>query len=134
MTTKRPNLKTITMNTETKLIELLMPILGIPTPDQITPQSALVKDLGAESIDFVEILYAIETELGVKIKIQEIAMTEYSSQGEMQDGKITAEIAAKLNQDFKTERFKEGQTVKELFESFTVRDLATVIERKKNSQ
>ncbi|MDD2420491.1 MAG: phosphopantetheine-binding protein [Bacteroidales bacterium] len=122
------------MNTETKLIELLMPILGIPTPDQITPQSALVKDLGAESIDFVEILYAIETELGVKIKIQEIAMTEYSSQGEMQDGKITAEIAAKLNQDFKTERFKEGQTVKELFESFTVRDLATVIERKKNSQ
>jgi len=122
------------MNTEIRLIELLMPILGIPTPDQITPQSALVKDLGAESIDFVEILYAIETELGVKIKIQEIAMTEYSSQGEMQDGKITAEIAAKLNQDFKTERFKEGQTVKELFESFTVRDLATVIERKKNSQ
>ncbi len=122
------------MNTEAKLIELLMPILGIPTPDQITPQSALVRDLGAESIDFVEILYSIETELGVKIKIQEIAMTEYSSQGEMQDGKITAEIAAKLNQDFKTERFQEGQTVKELFESFTVRDLATVIERKKNSQ
>jgi acyl carrier protein len=122
------------MNTETKLIELLMPILGIPSADQIKPQSALVRDLGAESIDFVEILYAIETELGVKIKIQEIAMTEYSSQGEMQDGKITAQIAAKLNEDFKTERFMEGQTVKELFESFTVRDLATVIERKKNSQ
>lgn len=122
------------MNTETKLIELLMPILGIPSADQIKPQSALVRDLGAESIDFVEILYAIETELGVKIKIQEIAMTEYSSQGEMQDGKITAQIAAKLNEDFKTERFEEGQTVKELFESFTVRDLATVIERKKNSQ
>ena len=122
------------MNTETKLIELLMPILGIPSADQIKPQSALVRDLGAESIDFVEILYAIETELGVKIKIQEIAMTEYSSQGEMQDGKITAQIAAKLNEDFKTERFKEGQTIKELFESFTVRDLATVIERKKNSQ
>lgn len=122
------------MNTETKLIELLMPILGIASADQIKPQSALVRDLGAESIDFVEILYAIETELGVKIKIQEIAMTEYSSQGEVQDGKITAQIAAKLNEDFKTERFKEGQTIKELFESFTVRDLATVIERKKNSQ
>jgi hypothetical protein len=87
--------------------------------------------LGAESIDFVEILYLIETEMGVKIKIQEIAMTEYSSDGNnLEDGKITAEIAEKLNRDFKTDRFKEGFTVKELFETFTVQDFAVIIDRK----
>jgi acyl carrier protein len=119
------------MNIEEKIKEMLVPILGLQSKEEIKSDSALVRDLGAESIDFVEILYSIETELGVKIKIQEIAMTEYNSEGsDLQDGKITAEIAKKLNKDFKTDRFTEGQTVKELFETFTVRDLATVIERK----
>ena len=82
------------MNTTDQLRELLMPVLGITSIDEIKPESALVRDLGAESIDFVEILYLIETEMGVKIKIQEIAMTEYSSDGNnLQDGKITNEIA-----------------------------------------
>jgi acyl carrier protein len=119
------------MDTVEKLRELLMPVLGITTIDEIKPESALVRDLGAESIDFVEILYLIETEMGVKIKIQEIAMTEYSSDGNnLEDGKITAEIAEKLNRDFKTDRFKEGFTVKELFETFTVQDFAVIIDRK----
>ncbi|WRQ32231.1 phosphopantetheine-binding protein [Bacteroidales bacterium MB20-C3-3] len=120
------------MNTTDQLRELLMPVLGITSIDEIKPESALVRDLGAESIDFVEILYLIETEMGVKIKIQEIAMTEYSSDGNnLQDGKITNEIAERLNKDFNTDRFTEGTTVKELFESFTVKDLATIIDKKK---
>jgi acyl carrier protein len=122
------------MNTTDQLRELLMPVLGITSIDEIKPESALVRDLGAESIDFVEILYLIETEMGVKIKIQEIAMTEYSSDGNnLQDGKITNEIAERLNKDFNTDRFTEGTTVKELFESFTVKDLATIIDKKRDS-
>ena len=120
------------MNTTDQLRELLMPVLGITSIDEIKPESALVRDLGAESIDFVEILYLIVTEMGVKIKIQEIAMTEYSSDGNnLQDGKISNEIAERLNKDFNTDRFTEGTTVKELFESFTVKDLATIIDKKK---
>lgn len=122
------------MNTTDQLRELLMPVLGITSIDEIKPESALVRDLGAESIDFVEILYLIETEMGVKIKIQEIAMTEYSSDGNnLQDGKITNEIAERLNKDFNTDRFTEGTTVKKLFESFTVKDLATIIDKKRDS-
>lgn len=122
------------MNTTDQLRELLMPVLGLTSIDEIKPESALVRDLGAESIDFVEILYLIETEMGVKIKIQEIAMTEYSSDGNnLQDGKITNEIAERLNKDFNTDRFTEGATVKELFESFTVKDLATIIDKKRDS-
>lgn len=122
------------MNTTDQLRELLTPVLGITSIDEIKPESALVRDLGAESIDFVEILYLIETEMGVKIKIQEIAMTEYSSDGNnLQDGKISNEIAERLNKDFNTDRFTEGTTVKELFESFTVKDLATIIDKKRDS-
>ncbi|MDD2583559.1 MAG: phosphopantetheine-binding protein [Bacteroidales bacterium] len=123
------------MNIEYKLREILMPILGIQTIEELGPEKSLVKDLGAESIDFVEILYMIETQFGVKIKIQEIALTEYSAQVDnLEGGKITAEIAAKMNEDFKTSKFEEGQSVKDLFESFTIRDFAVLIERKINSQ
>lgn len=120
------------MNTVDELRELLMPVLGITSIDDIKADSALVKDLGAESIDFVEILYLVEKDMGVKIKIQEIAMTEYSSDGNnLQEGKITAEIAAKLNQDFNTDRFREGLTIKDLFETFTVKDFAIIIDKKR---
>ena len=42
-------------NIENKLIEKLVPILGMDSIDDIHPDSALVRDLGAESIDFIEI-------------------------------------------------------------------------------
>lgn len=120
------------MNIEYKLRELLMPILSISSIEEIRPDNALVRDLGADSIDFVEILYVIETQLGVKIRIQEITMADYGAEMMPTDGKIDAQMAAQLNIDFKTDHFKEGQTVYQIFEAFTVRDLAMIIEKKMN--
>ncbi len=119
------------MTVESKLRELLMPVLGLTSVDEIQPDHALVNDLGAESIDFVEILYAIETNFGVKISVQEISMTDYGAQA-AEDGVLTAELAKQLNADFNTDRFQPGQTARELFETFTVRELGIVIQRKMN--
>lgn len=121
------------MEIENKLRELLMPVLGIPSIDKIQPEQSLVDDLGAESIDFVEILYLIETNFGVKIRIQEITMIDYASADMPTDGKVTKIIADKLNADFKTDKFKEGQTVRDIYKNFTVRDLATIIALKMDS-
>ena len=120
------------MEVENKLRELLMPILGIPSLDKIQPEDSLVNDLGAESIDFVEILYVIETQFGVKIRIQEITMVDYSSKEMLNDGKLSPDLAKRLNADFNTSRFQPGQTVRDIYETFTVRDLATVISKKMN--
>ena len=38
---------------EKRLMENLVPILGLDSIQDIRPDSALVRDLGAESIDFV---------------------------------------------------------------------------------
>ena len=121
------------MDIEYKLRELLMPVLGITTIEEIQPENALVNDLGAESIDFVEILYLIETNFGIKIRIQEITMIDYASVDAPTDGKVTQKIAEKLNADFKTDKFKEGQTVRDIYLNFTVRDLATLIALKMES-
>lgn len=113
-----------------KLRELLMPVLGIANIEEIQLSHALVNDLGAESIDFVEILYIIETQFGVKIQIQEITMVDYASVDSSADGKVTQVIAEKLNHDFKTDTFHEGQSVRDIYENFTVGNLATIIELK----
>ena len=115
---------------ENKLMENLVPILGLDSVNDIHPDSALVRDLGAESIDFVEILYMIEIEFGVKIKISEITMNDYGAEGFPEDGRLSPELAARLNADFDTDQFREGQTTADIFQVFTVHNLAKVIERK----
>lgn len=124
----------IGMDIENRLRELLMPVLGISDIEEIQPESALVNDLGAESIDFVEILYLIETNFGVKLRIQEITMVDYASVDNPTDGKVTKDIAEKLNRDFKTDSFHEGQSVRDIYENFTLRNLATIIELKKSKE
>ncbi len=115
---------------EKKLMENLVPILGLDSIDEIHPESALVRDLGAESIDYVEILYMIENDFGVKIKISEITMNDYGADGLPDDGRLTAELAERLNEDFDSDQFKEGQTTADIFQLFTVHNLAKVIQKK----
>lgn len=115
---------------ERKLAEQLVPILGLDSADEITPESALVRDLGAESIDYVEILYMIETEFGVKIRIEELMMASVVDGVTPDDGKLTEEMAQKLNRDYDSSQFAAGQTTKEVFEVFTVHNLATLIGKK----
>lgn len=115
---------------EKKLAEELVPILGLDSPEEVKPESALVRDLGAESIDYVEILYMIETEFGVKIRIEELMMASVVNGETPDDGKLTAEMAEKLNRDYDSGQFTAGQTTKEVFEVFTVHNLATLIGKK----
>lgn len=115
---------------EKRLMENLVQILGLESVDEIHPESALVRDLGAESIDYVEILYMIENEFGVKIKISEITMNDYGADGFPEDGRLTPDLAKKLNEDFDTDQFKEGQMTADIFQIFTVHNLAKVIEKK----
>ncbi|MBI4523752.1 MAG: acyl carrier protein [Deltaproteobacteria bacterium] len=54
------------MNVEEKLKEILLEILDIKEED-ITPGATLLRDLGASSIDMVEIFTAVENALDVKL-------------------------------------------------------------------
>lgn len=49
-----------------KVIDMLASQLGVPA-DKITPASEIVKDLGADSLDVVELLMSLEEETGVTI-------------------------------------------------------------------
>jgi len=49
-----------------KIRELVVEQLGVE-PDQVTPEANFVDDLGADSLDTVELVMAFEEEFGVEI-------------------------------------------------------------------
>ncbi len=54
------------MSTFDKIKELLVDKLGLDA-DKVTPQSEIIKDLGADSLDLVEMLFSLEEEFGVTV-------------------------------------------------------------------
>ena len=46
--------------------EIVAEVLVIP-PDRVVPGAALVRDLGAESIDFLDLVFRLEEALGTRI-------------------------------------------------------------------
>ncbi len=54
------------MNVEEKVKELISKQLGVD-PSQVTPEASFVEDLGADSLDTVELVMAFEETFGVEI-------------------------------------------------------------------
>lgn len=57
---------------EEKIVNLIADKL-CKKPSQIKPESRLVEDLGADSLDVVELIMAFEDEFGVSLPDEEIA-------------------------------------------------------------
>ena len=59
--------------------------------DEIRPASTLTGDLGAESIDFLDIVFRLEREFGIKIPREELLpeVAEGNNPEFMQDGVVT---------------------------------------------
>ena len=54
------------MAIEEKVKEILIAQLDVK-PEQITPQARIVEDLGADSLDTIELVMAFEEEYGIEI-------------------------------------------------------------------
>jgi acyl carrier protein len=66
--------------------------------DEVTPQARLQADLNAESIDFLDIVFRLEREFGIKIDRNEL-FPESIFQGDpdfVQDGKVTPKGLSEL--------------------------------------
>src|SRR5229473_7673927 len=66
--------------------------------DEITPKSTLQGDLGAESIDFLDIVFRLEREFGIKIPRDEL-FPESVFQGDpafVREGRVTDEGMGEL--------------------------------------
>jgi acyl carrier protein len=97
--------------------------------------SRLIDDLGADSLDFVDLIFAIEREFGVKVREADfnfLARLDFSSPTVMRDGFLTAETIERLSPLLPAlahvpdaTRVTPGQ----LFSLLTVESLCRIIER-----
>jgi acyl carrier protein len=53
-------------STESRVKEIIINELGVE-PEKVTPQASFVEDLGADSLDTVELVMAFEEEFGIEI-------------------------------------------------------------------
>lgn len=122
------------MSVEIQLRQSLLPVFGFHAIEQIPADASLVKDLGADSLDFVEIVYFIERDFGVVLKTNDLMVAGTSVNGDMffVEGRLTEEGAVTLNEQFPQSngRFKTGMTKIDFFQSLTVRDLANIIRQR----
>ena len=117
-----------------KFRELLLPVLGLDSIDEMPPDAALVKDLGADSLDFVEIMYVIESSFGIVLKTSQLIAGGRNIKPEeiFDDNSLTASGLAIIEESFPGSRgrFAAGMSRVEVFSAITIRDLANIIDAK----
>src|SRR5438309_4877192 len=121
----------------TKVSATLVEALNVDDED-IQPTSTLQGDLGAESIDFLDILFRLEREFGIKIPRGEL-FPESIFQGDpdfVQNGRVTDKGLAELRQRMPfadLSKFESNPEVTQLGELFTVELITRYIEGKLSS-
>jgi acyl carrier protein len=112
----------------TKVSATLVEALNVDE-DEIKPTSTLQGDLGAESIDFLDIVFRLEREFGIKIPRGEL-FPESIFQGDpdfVQDGRVTSRGLEELRARMPfadLSQFEQNPEVGHLSDLFTV-DLIT---------
>jgi len=118
----------------TKVSATLVEALNVDE-DEITPTSTLQGDLGAESIDFLDIVFRLEREFGVKIPRGEL-FPEAIFQGDpefVQDGKVTEKGLAELRARMPfadLNKFAENPDLTGISDLFTVEMITRYIQGK----
>src|SRR5438477_4278057 len=107
-----------------KVSETLVEALNVDK-EEIKPTSTLQGDLGAESIDFLDIVFRLEREFGIKIPRGELFPESiFSGDPEfVQDGKVTDHGLAELRERMPfadLSRFEKNPEVNSISDLFTV--------------
>ncbi|MGP1309654.1 MAG: acyl carrier protein [Phycisphaerales bacterium] len=116
-----------------KVQEVLVDALGVDD-DEVTPEATLTGDLGAESIDFLDIVFKLEQAFGFKIAQGELFPENVAQDPRfVKDGKVTPEGLAALREklphaDFS--KFESNPEITKVAEVFTVDALVNFVERK----
>jgi acyl carrier protein len=116
-----------------KVQTALVDALGVDE-EEVTPQATMVGDLGAESIDFLDIVFKLEKSFGIEIPRKELSPEDLLTNADyVQDGKVTPAGVAELKRrmpfvDFT--KFEANPQVREFSNLLTVGDLCRYVESK----
>ncbi len=119
-----------------KIRDVLVDALGVDEED-VTPQAQLAADLGAESIDFLDIQFKLEQAFGFKIPQGEMFPDNLAQDPTfVHEGKVTPKGIAELRTrlpHFDFAGFETDPQLTKLGQIFTVDALVNYVERKLKS-
>lgn len=117
-----------------KVQSMLVDAMGVDE-DEVTPQAILTADLGAESIDFLDIVFKLEQTFGFKIAQGELFPENVQQDPRyVVDGKVTPQGIQALKQklphgDFT--RLEQDPSIANVPAIFTVDAIVRFVERKR---
>lgn len=116
-----------------KVRDVLADVLALDE-DEVTPGAALKSDLGAESIDFLDIVFRLEQAFGFKIGEGELFPNNVAQDPDyVQDGKVTARGIAALKERLPHADFAKLEAdprIARVADIFTVDAVVNFVERK----
>jgi acyl carrier protein len=116
-----------------KVQEVLEAALGVED-DEVTPDATLVGDLGAESIDFLDIVFKLEESFEIEIPRSELFPEDILTNAEyVQDGRVTDHGVEELKKRMSfadLSKFEDNPMVQDFGNLLTVSDLCRFIESK----
>ncbi len=117
--------------------EVLIDALGVDD-DEVTPEATLMGDLGAESIDFLDVVFRLEKAFQIKIPREELFPAEslLNDAELVANGRLTekglAELRGKMpHTDMSA--FEADPDINRLGDLFTVNSIVNYVEGKLNS-
>jgi acyl carrier protein len=113
---------------------VMVDALGVDD-DEVTPEATLMGDLGAESIDFLDIVFRLEKAFGIKIAREDLFPAEalMNNPEFISNGKLTAKGIAELKARMPhtdTSEFAKNPELSKLPDLFTVGMIVNYVESK----
>jgi len=117
--------------------EVMVDALGVDD-DEVTPEATLMGDLGAESIDFLDIVFRLEKAFGIKIPREELFPAEnlMNNSEFIQNGKMTEKGLAELRNKMPhtdLSEFEKDPDINKMADLFTVNAIVNYVENKLNA-
>jgi acyl carrier protein len=116
-----------------KVQATLVDALGVDE-DEVTREATLQGDLGAESIDFLDIVFRLERNFGIKIPRGELFPENLMADPQwVADGKLTAKGIEELKARLPfadISRFEDDPAVDKIGDLYTVEMLVQYVQRK----
>jgi acyl carrier protein len=116
-----------------KVQTALVDALGVDE-EEVTPDATMVGDLGAESIDFLDIVFRLEKAFNIEIPRSELFPEDILTNEEyVKDGMVTDKGVAELKKRMPfadLTKFESNPAVQEFANLLTVSDLCRYVETK----
>ena len=116
-----------------KIRNVLTDALGVDD-DEVVPEATLQEDLGAESIDFLDIVFRLEKAFGIKIDQSEMFPDNVLNDPQyVQDGKVTDTGMAELRNRLphaNLDEFDASRDVNDFSNVFTVDTVVKFVQSK----